>query len=612
MVWVFALFFQAASLPPMPPASLAETAAMREARSLRESTEAAPPGWLTHAEKTGFRETGAYDEAVRFYRRLAEAAPRRARLVEIGRSSEGRPLYLFIASRDGAFTPEAARRTGKPAVLLQNGIHPGENGGKDAAMMLLRDILVTRRLEGLLEAVIVLSIPVFNPDGHERVSPWNRINENGPAQMGFRVTARRLNLNRDYLKADAPEMRAWLRMYTAWLPELLVDNHVTDGGDAQYDVTLAAHTEQDIAAPAGAWVKEQFLPVLFQRLEASGHVPGFYIEGRAAGGKALAVMTATPRYSTGYAAAQNRAALLVETHSLKSFRARASAHYDVMRAALEIAASSGAALRRAAEESDKAQASVRPGTPVFLEGAPAGPGEPYTVRGLRAEPAASPVSGGTVLRYTPEKADTPAALVRTLEPRVAPHAPHGYVVPREWGEIIELLRLHGVSMIPLEKPVEGEFETVRFLEVKFAAAPFEGRFRVAAFRTEPARIRRTLPAGSVYVPVAQRAGKAAMHLLEPEAPDSALRWGFFHAIFEQKEYFSDFVFEPFARKMLENNPELRQEFERKLASDPAFAGNPRARLLWLYQRSPYAEPDKDLYPVLRFREAPPWLGGARR
>ncbi|MCX7605041.1 MAG: M14 family metallopeptidase [Bryobacteraceae bacterium] len=590
----------------MPPASLAETPAMRAARSLAESTAAAAPRWRTHAEKTDFRETGSYGEAVGFYSRLAAASPF-ARLAEIGRSSEGRPISLFVASRDRAFTPQAARRSGKPVVLLQNGIHPGENGGKDAAMMLLRDVLVTRRLAHLLDSVIILSIPVFNPDGHERVSPWNRINENGPAQMGFRVTARRLNLNRDYMKADTPEMRAWLRMYNAWLPDLLIDNHVTDGGDTQYDATFAAHTGQDIAPPVGRWVKEQFLPELFRRLESLGHVPGFYIEGRAAGGKALAAMNATPRYSTGYAAAQNRAALLVETHSLKSFRTRAWAHYDVMQAALEIAAAQGSALRRASGEADRMQAAVRPGEAVFLEGAPSGEGEPYTLRGLRTEQVSSPVSGGMVIRYAAERLDTPARIVRTLEPRVAPPAPHGYAVPREWSEIIELLRLHGVEMIPLARPVEGEFDTVRFEDVKFAVAPFEGRFRVAGFRARPVRVRRILPAGSVYVPVAQRAGRAAMHLLEPEAPDSALRWGFFLPIFEQKEYFSDFVFEPFARKMLEADPQLKREFEEKIAADASFAGNPRARLLWLYQRSPYHEPDKDVYPVLRFAAPPAWL-----
>lgn len=605
MVWLWAFLLQAA-LQPMPPVSLAETEAMREARSVRESTAAAPRDWLTHAEKTEFRETGPYAECVEFYRRLA-AASRDARLEEIGRTSEGRPLYVLIASRGRAFTPEGARRAGRPVVLLQNGIHAGENGGKDAAMMLLRDLLVTRRLEKLLDSVTVLSIPVFNPDGHERVSLWNRINENGPREMGFRVTARRLNLNRDYLKADTPEMRAWLRLYTQWLPDLLIDNHVTDGGDVQYDVTVAAHTEQDIAAPAGAWVKNQFLPELFRRLEALGHVPGFYIEGRAAGGKALAVMTASPRYSTGYAAAQNRAALLVETHSLKSFRTRVWSHYDIMRASLGRVAETAGELARASQEADRMQSAVTPGTPVFLEGTPAGEGEPYVLRGMKAEQVQSPVSGGTVARYTGEKADQPAMLVRTLAARVAPPAPHGYIVPREWSEIIELLGLHGVEMIRLEKSVEGEFETMRFSDVRFAPAPFEGRFRVLSFATAPAKVRRTIPAGSVYVPVAQRAGKVVMHILEPEAPDSAIRWGFFLPVFEQKEYFSEFVFEPFARVMLDRDAELRRQFEQKLKTDAAFASNPRARLLWLYQRSPYAEPDKDLYPVLRCAQAPKWL-----
>ncbi len=605
MVWLGALLLQAA-LHPMPPSSLAETEAMREARSVRQSTAAAPQGWLTHAEQSEFHETGSYAGCVDFYRRLAEAS-RFARLEEIGRSSEGRPLYVLIASRDRAFTPAAARRTGKPVVLLQNGIHAGENGGKDAAMMLLRDLLVTRRLGKLLDSVIVLSIPVFNADGHERVSPWNRINENGPREMGFRVTARRLNLNRDYLKADAPEMRAWLRLYTQWLPDLLIDNHVTDGGDAQYDVTVAAHTEQDIAPPVGAWVKNQFLPDLFRRLESLGHVPGFYIEGRAAGGKALAVMTASPRYSTGYAAAQNRAALLVETHSLKSFRTRVWSHYDIMRASLERVAETAAALRRASLEADRLQAAVAPGTPVFLEGTPAGEGEPYVLRGMKAEQVPSPVSGGAVARYTAEKADQRVILVRTLAPKVAPPAPHGYIVPREWPEIIELLALHGVEMIPLELPAEGEFGTLRFSDVRFAAAPFEGRFRVLSFAAAARTVRRAVAAGSVYVPVAQRAGKVAMHLLEPEAPDSAVRWGFFLPVFEQKEYFSEFVFEPFARKMLEMNAQLRAEFEEKLKADAAFASSPRARLQWLYQRSPYAEPDRDVYPVLRCPQAPEWL-----
>ena len=335
------------------------------------------------------------------------------------------------------------------------------------------------------------------------------------------------------------------------------------------------------------------------RLEKLGHVPGYYIEGRGADGQSLAVMTASPRYSTGYAAAQNRAALLVETHSLKSFKTRVWSHYDIMAASIEIVAANAPATRQAALASDRLQSSVRPGDKVFLEGKPAAAGEPYTLRQLESEQVPSRVTGATITRYTATPRNSQVTLVRALTEKFAPPAPLGYLIPRQWQEIIDLLHRHGVQTESLPRPVTAAFDTLHLENVRFATAPFEGRFQLTSFSTRPVSEPRTLPAGSVFVPVAQRAGKVAMHILEPDAPDSALRWGFFPSIFEQKEYFSDYVFEPFAAEMLKQNSTLKTEFDQKLATDPAFAKNPRARLLWLYQRSPYAEPDKDVYPVIR-------------
>lgn len=580
-----------AAPPPVSPQSLAETAAMRTAASLEESTRAAGGRLLTTAERSQFQETGSYEEAVAFYRQLEKASPY-ARLIKIGESAEGRPLYVLICSKDRAFTAAAARRTAKPVVLLQNGIHAGENGGKDAAMMLLRDVLVTHRHAAWLDKVIILSIPVFNADGHERISPYNRINENGPAKMGFRVTSTRLNLNRDYIKADTPEMRAWLSLYRAWLPDLLIDNHVTDGGDAQYDATLAANTEQDIAPQVGAWVKQHYMPELMAGLDKLGHVTGFYLEGR---GPQAAVMTATPRYSTGYAAAQNRAALLIETHSLKSFKTRVWSHYDIMKLSLDLA---GAKLRQASLDADRAQAAVKPGDRVFLEGKPGGAPEPYTLKQVESVEEPSPVSGGPVRRYTGKAVNVETTIRRGLDVKFAPAAPAGYLVPRQWSGVIAVLKAHGIEMEALPRPITAEFDVLKFENAHFAPMPFEGRFQVVSFVTKAVRQRQTVEAGSVWVPVAQRAGKLAMQILEPEAPDSALKWGFFQPIFEQKEYFSDFVFEPYARQMLAADPKLKAEFEALKETSP------RARLQWLYRRSPYYEADKDVYPVLRLDHRP--------
>lgn len=581
-----------------PPAqSVWVTDAMRETASLAASSKAAGETWLTHAEKSGYAETGGYDEAVAFYRRL-EKASGWARLIEFGRSAMGRPMYVLVASKDRAFTPEAAARAGKAVVLLQNGIHPGENGGKDASMMLLRDVLVTKRHAKWLDGVILLSIVVFNVDGHEAASPYNRINENGPAKMGFRVTAQRLNLNRDYLKADTPEMRAWLKLYNAWLPDFLIDNHVTDGSDSQYDMLIATHTSGDIAAPVGRWVRDKYKGPLLEELSRLGHVTGWYTEYGARGG-ALPLMYFSPRYSTGYAAAQSRAALLVETHSLKPFRTRVWSHYDIMKASLDLIAAGAAELREAGRRADAEMESLKQGTPVLLQGEPGEESEPVTLRLLETARYRGEASGGEVVRYLPEPVDREARIIFELKPKTAPAAPAGYLIPKAWTALIDLLRLHGVRMEEIGSGRRFGVEATRFSGVRFAAAPFEGRFMVTGFNARISPETHDAPAGTVYVPAAQRAGKVVMHLLEPEGPDSALRWGFFHSIFEQKEYFSDYIFEPVAAAMLKADATLRAQFEAQLKADEEFARNPRARLRWLFERSPYNEQDRNLYPVLR-------------
>jgi len=568
---------------------------MKEARSLAESTARAPKDFLTLAETSQYTKTGTYTECVAFYQRLAKSSPY-GKLVSIGKSAAGHELYVFVASKDKAFTPQQAARTNKPIILLQNGIHAGENGGKDAAMMLLRDVLVSKKLEAWLDQAIILSIPVFNVDGHESPSPYNRINENGPAEMGFRANSTRQNLNRDYLKADTPEMRAWLNVFATWLPDFLIDNHVTDGSDHQYDVTYAVHTQQDLAEAPRNWVNTKYYKQMLSGMEKDGHVLSWYIGGGSRSGS-LSVMTASPRYSTGYATAQNRPSLLVETHSLKSLKVRTWAHYDIMKHTLDLMSADPAGLKQATRAADAELKSLKPGTRIFLEGTPAGPGEDTIMRQLETSRYTGSAAGGTILKYEPKALDRPVKVVVALAPKVEPTAPLGYLIPRGYAALAEVLKAHHVQYEVLAKPVTEEFETYRFDNVSFPPQPFESRF-MPNFSTRLVKEKRTLPAGSLWVPTAQRSARVLMQLLEPEGPDSFVKWGFLNAIFEQKEYFSDYIFEPIAEEMLRRDPKLKAEFEAKL-QDKAFAANPRARLQWLHQRSPYLEPDKNAYPIVR-------------
>lgn len=577
-----------------PNASVWVTPEMQAAKSLAESTARAPKDFLTVAESSGWKETGDYAECVDFYTRLAKASPY-ARMVDIGATPKGRRMYLLVVSKDQAFDAAAARASGKPILFLQNGIHPGENGGKDASMMLLRDILVTKKYAAWLDKVIILSIPVFNIDGHEMSTPYNRPNEQGPKSMGFRVTANRFNLNRDYMKADAPEMQNWLKAFNKWNPDILIDNHVTDGQDQQAETTIAVSDTIDIHPGVASWIAKNWVSPLWQKMEGEGHVMGWYVGGPARPGAPFVMAPSSPRFSTGYVNVRNRAALLVETHSLKPFLARAWGHYDIMKHTLEILSAQGAELRAATAAADK---DVLTGKSIALDYSPAKEGVPYTLKALETETYQGAALGGSVLRYLPKPRNFEVNLIRNAVPKLSVTAPKGYYIPREWQAVADLLRTHGVKVEVLKQSVEAQVEVARFDKVTFASQPFEGRF-IPSFEVSFSQQKRSIPAETFYVPVTQPLGKLAMNLLEAQAPDSVVKWGTFNSIFEQKEYISDYIMEPLAEKMLAADSKLKADFDAALAADPALAKSPRARLMWLYKRSPFYETDKDVYPVLR-------------
>jgi hypothetical protein len=225
--------------------------------------------WETYFEKSGFLSTPDYNETIEYLKRLAQASPY-ARLIKIGVSPQGRDLFCFIVSKDKSFIPAEARKLNKPVIMIQNGIHSGEIEGKDACLLLLREILITKEKSDWLDHVILLIVPVFNVDGHERTSPYNRINQNGPSNMGWRTTAQNLNLNRDYMKADAPEMRSFLKLYNSWLPDFFIDTHTTDGMDCQYSVTYAIEKNGNVPPGTESWIRNKYIPAIEKETAAAG------------------------------------------------------------------------------------------------------------------------------------------------------------------------------------------------------------------------------------------------------------------------------------------------------------------------------------------------------
>lgn len=294
-----------------------------------------PADWLTYAEKTDYRETPRYAETVRYAQRLDQASS----LIQyqtFGTSGEGRDLPLLVATEGETFTPESARHAGKAVVLIQACIHAGEPDGKDAGLALLRDVAVTGTRPGLLKNLVVLFIPIYNTDGHERVSPYNRINQDGPAEMGWRTTSTYQNLNRDYMKADTPETRAWLSLWNSWKPDLFIDCHVTDGADYQYNITYQHEHHAGVAESVLAWERSVIDERVAPATAAAGNTVSWYLEfiDNRDLNAGIRDFNGSPRFSTGYTPIRNRPGILIETHMLKPYRPRVIGTYDFLRFAL--------------------------------------------------------------------------------------------------------------------------------------------------------------------------------------------------------------------------------------------------------------------------------------
>jgi hypothetical protein len=563
------------------------------------SGQSIPDQWLTTYEKSGFKKTPRYDETMEYCRRLESASPW-IKIVSFGTSPEGRDLSLVIASKDGISDPKSALMSGKAILLVQNGIHAGEIDGKDACLMLLRDMVITKSKASLLDHVIFLVIPIFNVDGHERFGPYNRINQNGPDEMGWRVTAQNLNLNRDYMKADAPEMWAWLRMYNAWLPDFFIDAHVTDGADYQYTVTYDIEKGETAAQPVREWIINDYLPSLNQiRTDGIPVAPYIMFRDDTDPSKGLLGGSTPPRFSTAYVALHNRPGLLIETHMLKEYKKRVEGTYAVIETTLRVLNRDYKKLREKITQADSitSRTIALSNFPLQFERVDT-PSQTVHFYGYRQTNEKSAVSGGIKMVYSKEPVEIDIPRYDSLRVTKSISPPVAYIIPRQWNEVIERLELHGVKLEKLKAPQRLYVELYKLTAPKWQQRPFEGRLGVT-YNIEVTHDSMTYPAGTVVVRMNQPAAKVAIHLLEPAAPDAFVQWGFFNTIFEQKEYAEDYVLEPLASRMLSENQILRREFDQKLRDDTSFAHSPRARLQFFYQRSPYWDSQVNLYPVAR-------------
>lgn len=562
----------------------------------------------TLSEQSGFLQTGRYDEVVALCAAFQQAYPEAARCSEFGRSPEGRPLLVLAASTSGALTPEAAQARGLPVLLVQGGIHAGEIDGKDAGFLALREVLEGRAAKGALDRQVLLFVPVFNVDGHERFGRWNRPNQRGPEEMGWRTTAQNFNLNRDYAKADSAEMRAMLRLVADWDPIATIDLHATNGAQFEHDIAIQVeplHAGDDALRAAGRALRD----AVIEALRAQGSLPlPFYpsfdeYDNPASG---ISDGIADPRFSSGYFLLRNRFAMLVETHSWKDYPTRVRITRNTVVAVLEQTAEHGARWRELAAAAD-ARAAQLGGMPVPLTYEATEASREFAFRGYAYTRTPSEISGALRVVYdetTPEVWRMPVRdEIVASRSVVAPRG--GYLVPPAHAErIAARLDVHGIAYRRIDSALPMlAVEAFRASKATPAATSFEGRQRMTLegeWRGET----RDLPAGALFVPIAQARARLVIALFEPQAPDSFAAWGDFNTAFEAKEYMEAYVAEDVARAMLAADPALAAEFTARLDSDPEFARSPEQRLAFFHRRHPSWDERYLLYPVLRVDQPP--------
>ncbi len=562
----------------------------------------------TVAEQSGFLKTGRYEEVLSLCKEFQRSYPAAVRCTTFGTTPEGRPMLALIASRTGALTAKAAQQARLPVLLVQGGIHAGEIDGKDAGFLALREVLDNQQAKGALEKQVLVFVPVFNVDGHERFGRWNRPNQRGPEEMGWRTTAQNYNLNRDYLKADTPEMQAMLRLVNEWDPVATIDLHVTDGAKFEHDISIQvepAHSGDLALQQAGVTLRDSVI----HDLTTQGSLPlPFYMsfaeEDNPMSGFTDGVSPA--RFSTGYFQLRNRFAMLVETHSWKDYPTRVRITRNTVISVLQQIAAHGAQWRSTALEAD-ARAAQLAGKPIALSYKTTEKSRTIDFRGYAYSRTPSEISGALMTRYDET---TPQIWHVSLRDEIVPDAivtapKAGYIVPAaQAGAVAEKLRQHGIQFrIMAQASTPLEVESYRASKHSLSAQSLEGHQMLkleGAWQAD----RRELAGGALFIPVGQAKARLVAAMFEPQSADALVNWGWFNTAFERKEYMEAYVAEEVAREQLAADPALRAEFEKKLLADTTFASNPAARLDFFARRHSSWDVRYQLYPVMRTAIAP--------
>ncbi|MDJ1467534.1 M14 family metallopeptidase [Cytophagaceae bacterium DM2B3-1] len=563
------------------------------------SSQAQKNEFQTKFEHTKGTETVTYQEGIEFLEKL-DLEYDKLKLVTYGTTDIGKPLHLAILDGQQSFDPVAIRKSGRSILLVNNGIHPGEPDGVDASLMLLRNLLQNKKLQPLIQNTVICVIPFYNVDGILNRGKYSRANQNGPAEYGFRGNSRNYDLNRDFIKNDTKNAQTFVSIFREWQPDLFIDNHVSNGADYQYIMTYIAPQKNKLGGELGKYLDTRLVPELKRQMkeakfEMTPYVNEFAITPDSAG---IAGFLETARYSTGYTALFQTIGFMPETHMLKSFAQRVEGTYQFMLSMLTMLQTAGQNIQTLKQKDIE---KIKTQTDFVVEWQlDKSVSEKIVFKGYEGRMIPSKVTTGKRLFYDRTKPYTKEIpYYNTFIPKTTIQKPQAYLIPQQWESIITRLKINKVELQQVSRDTSVEVEVYYIADYKTSGRAFEGHYPHSDVKLRKEKQTLVFRAGDYIVPCNQTANRYIVETLEPQATDSFFNWNFFDSILQQKEGYSDYVFEDLAEKLLNEKPELRKKLEDQKASDEKFRNNPRAQLDFVYKNSPYYEPSHLRYPVFR-------------
>lgn len=559
----------------------------------------------TPFEKNGPNTTTTYAEMVAFYKGLEAASPM-VKVFEYENGTDvGKPLHLVVITGSKIFHPVPLRQADTRLVMVMNGIHPGEPDGIDASMIMARDLVMDKMFAPLLEHIAVCIIPAYNVDGMLVRNSVSRTNQNGPESYGFRGNGQNLDLNRDFIKQDSKNARAFAKIYTEWRPDIFIDTHTSNGADYQYIMTYIATMKDKFDPGLGNYMETILNPEISAKMKDANYEMCPYVQTKdweVLPDSGISAFNDMPRYSVGYASLFGAMAYTTESHMLKKFEDRVYGTYHFMMNLLKIVNRDRkiiGRLRKEAIEAIKRQTEftlkwkLDPKVSVQI---------PF--KGFAATISPSTVTGFPRISYDetlPWTKNIPFYNHYVAEVTVT--KPTAYIVPQAWDGVVERLKLSGVVMQRLSEDFTTEVAMYKITKYDSPKEAYEGHYRLGGLELKKENQQVQFFAGDYVIFTDQEANRFIVETLEPLGVDSYLSWNFFDPILSRKEYFSPYVFDPEAHRLLETDPKLKQDLQDKIKADTAFAKSDWAQMDFVYQGSKHMEPGYMRYPVARLEKA---------